>query len=1003
MQKGVRTKAGIWNRRWHFFCRFLTGTSGDRNFSQRKKMIVAGSLLAIAVVLLVTPRAYALDPSSVFSAIANWIIAIGTSLLITLMELLGLILIFLVDLLIKIVQYNNFVRAFPVTVGWPLMRDTVNMFFIIVILVSAFATIIGYPKEFHYKQVLPKLLLMAVLINFSKTLIGLMIDFSQVVLLTFVNGFKQAAGGNFVQALRIGDVMRIGSSLGEQVVDDSGGEIVVKWSQAQNVDSYTMMHIFGAAVFGTWILSISITLILIMIIFFLARVIMLWFLLITSPVMFFAWALPGKLQKGFSAFTDQWWQRLSTALIGGPVLAFFLWLSLAMAQKQGEFIGAQGLYQETKTSELEAAKSSRAGSGITSTKIGSPEVFAQFIIMVAFMLMGVQVAVSSSKAVGGPVGQLAGKIAGFGGSFGAGAAGAVLAARIGGRAVEKGAKTADRVLDIRGGVARQVLKTKAAQQLLPTGALAGLGRVAGERQKRVAKKAEETKQAFATLSPTERFKALQNLESSRFTGGTTRDAIVGMKAKEVMGGAFKKDASAKMLAEVKQDAAFANLSEEEQKMEAGRRVNQTIATALDSAEKYATQKGDSDLLSSINDEREKNASLISDIKSRQKMVGNLASDRAGLAKMRDDSFADAATTWAALKSNNWLNEAGELTVDQSDKTFKDFMRGRRGNFVRAHMDARERDPKVKESVATLLNGDATEEQLRSANYTVSISNNGKESRVIQGGVGASRTITQPTGRTFNRNEAQSGITDNGVKTRLNRELRSAGVNPDNLGVRMDNRLANEVIGAVKTINQAEGSAKPDAQARATAQLAKHDVHFSSTVGFDRESGAYQDGSAERLHTQAIKNIAQAGDGAAFANSLKQAVEARKQSKDRRVDALASHARAMEGEGLDQVEKMIEQATGAQKSELQKGLREIAQLGQSLGSQTRALSANEQAIADLEKQLRTKPRIQRLIAEGHSPSAPTTSPEIPELEIAPPATPPPPPIQPPPPAPPPTGE
>ena len=41
--------------------------------------------------------------------------------------------------------------------GWVIVRDLVNMFLIIV-LVSAFATIIGYDSSFHYTKVLPETL-----------------------------------------------------------------------------------------------------------------------------------------------------------------------------------------------------------------------------------------------------------------------------------------------------------------------------------------------------------------------------------------------------------------------------------------------------------------------------------------------------------------------------------------------------------------------------------------------------------------------------------------------------------------------------------------------------------------------------------------------------------------------------------------------------------------------------------------------------------------------------
>ncbi|MBU2566713.1 hypothetical protein KKG46_04090, partial [Patescibacteria group bacterium] len=353
---------------------FEDNDSQAKRKSRRRLFITISTVIAFFVVAMFVMPVLAAPQlqNDTMTMVANWIMGLIAKLVIWLMEMLGWLLLFLVELLIKIVQYNNFVHSFPVRVGWPIMRDTVNMFFIIVVLVSAFATIIGYPKEFRYRDILPKLLLMAVLINFSKTLIGLMIDFSQVILLTFVNGFKQAAGGNFVQALHIADIMRIEDTTG--VIKQEGNTLVVNSSAAGKASAWYMMNILVAAIFGAWIISISITLVLIMIIFFLARIIILWFLLITSPVMFFAWALPEKLKKGFRAFNENWWERLSTALIGGPVMAFFLWLALAMAQQEGELVGANGLYDAAPTSELTAksVSSDPSNQKIVATEIGNP-------------------------------------------------------------------------------------------------------------------------------------------------------------------------------------------------------------------------------------------------------------------------------------------------------------------------------------------------------------------------------------------------------------------------------------------------------------------------------------------------------------------------------------------------------------------------------------------------------------------------------------------------------
>jgi hypothetical protein len=53
----------------------------------------------------------------------------------------------------------------PCSNGWVITRDIANMFFIVILLVIAFATILQI-EQYNYKKWLPKLILMAILINF---------------------------------------------------------------------------------------------------------------------------------------------------------------------------------------------------------------------------------------------------------------------------------------------------------------------------------------------------------------------------------------------------------------------------------------------------------------------------------------------------------------------------------------------------------------------------------------------------------------------------------------------------------------------------------------------------------------------------------------------------------------------------------------------------------------------------------------------------------------------
>ncbi|MEA3272558.1 MAG: hypothetical protein U9P90_02720, partial [Patescibacteria group bacterium] len=206
---------------------------------------------------------------------------------------------------IAVANYNSFTDSPAVGMGWVIVRDIANMFFVVIFLVIAFGTILGV-EQYHYKKTLPRLLLMAILINFSKTIAGLVIDFGQVIMLTFVNAFTQAAGGNFLEILRIRELWSVAPTPGRllEVPDIAGGLVLACLVS---------------------IVSLVVMTIMTMILVF--RMVMLWLLVVISPLAFFSAAVPS---KAISGYYERWWKEFTNYVIVGPVLAFFIWLSLAV-------------------------------------------------------------------------------------------------------------------------------------------------------------------------------------------------------------------------------------------------------------------------------------------------------------------------------------------------------------------------------------------------------------------------------------------------------------------------------------------------------------------------------------------------------------------------------------------------------------------------------------------------------------------------------------------------
>lgn len=903
----------------------------------RQKYLLTGIVLAVFCIAFVAFPANA----NTASQLVNWIIAIFTKVLVYIMELLGYILIQLVDFLIQIVQFNNFVKAAPVRIGWPILRDTVNMFFIIVVLVSAFATIIGYPKEFHYRQILPKLLLMAVLINFSKTLIGLMIDFSQVVVLTFVNGFKAAAGGNFINALHIREVMNIDTKTGP-VITQVGNEIKIDSAAAAD-DDVTIYQIFNmllAAIFGIWLLSISITLIIIMVVFFLARIIILWFLLITSPVMFFAWSLPGKLQKAFSAFTDQWWSRLSSALIGGPVMAFFLWLSLAMAQGGngpdalvGD--GQSAIYSDTKRSQEVQGVETAYGAGeklgkIVVTEIGDAKTFSNFIIMVAFMLLGVQVAVQSSQALAPKLGGLARSISDTGGMMGVGVAGTVLGASL----ARKGASWAGGQVDKRYGVKAGAART-ALGIIQKTGVPVGVGtrmklaKTATEHQTASRKRAQEMKAAFGMLPPSMQMQEYENLANGKLSKyfGVKANTMAAQQNMATLAGSVpfmkaQQEEERKAVMKEKYGGKDYGGLNADQKLsvdtEARQRVDSKVAQKLDEGMKFALNNNMTDLQDQIKQAREKNPALFASVAQKSEVANKMSSDPEAERKLQDDSFMDMAFTVNFLRGKGFLNNDGNLTVDPVyDEDFKQIMRGRQGQLIGSTLDFMNTDEGNKRARALLSNKpeDKDNAMLNASadgkNYSVLLqpADNKHKPQVLSYSMG---------GVAMTQSQVLDGVSDDKRKA-LNLKLTQGGFTLDQVGMRLSNdRRADELTGNLATLNDSRAAQADKADARANI-MQKGLMTASGLFGVDEKgdfSGTTRQADYDNTVKNAYGNIKVGTDTEANVRVIARSLSGVKGQ------ALATHGAALKDSGYEALSKAIQQSSGEQKRALQEGLREI---------------------------------------------------------------------------------
>ena len=289
---------------------------------------------------------------------------------------LSKLLIVLTAVLMTFARYNKFNNAPPVQIGWVIVRDIANMFFIVVLLISAFMTIIGKAEDFgfHYSKVIPKLLVAAVLVNFSKTIILLLIDFSQVVTLTFISAFEGTIAGNVIQGFGLTQMVRFQTTT-------SGADYAV-----------SLMNVCLAYMLSIFLLTTAIATLLLYVGYFIFRIIALWMIIIFSPLAFLVGSLPGKAaEQAKGAMGGDFWNKFTPLLTGGPLIAFFLWLTFATIQQTA----ATGIANANIGFDFPE------NTPIFITQIGTASQLTSYIVAVVMMMMGFQVATSTADKVQG--------------------------------------------------------------------------------------------------------------------------------------------------------------------------------------------------------------------------------------------------------------------------------------------------------------------------------------------------------------------------------------------------------------------------------------------------------------------------------------------------------------------------------------------------------------------------------------------------------------------------
>lgn len=211
--------------------------------------------------------------------------------------------------------------AGAIYVGWTTIRDFINVAFIFVLLFAAISIILQTDK-YGLQKTITKVVIAALLLNFSLFFTKAIIDLSNIVALQFYSRIMDAAakaGGN-TSSIDGGLSAGLANTLGLQSIWVFGEGVKSQSSLGMNAYDLTVISLFG----GIFLLVFAFVLFMATVQFIL-RSIVLIFLMITSPVGFVGGAIPG-LEK----ISSEWWSRLKNNAIFAPAYTAVMYISCIM-------------------------------------------------------------------------------------------------------------------------------------------------------------------------------------------------------------------------------------------------------------------------------------------------------------------------------------------------------------------------------------------------------------------------------------------------------------------------------------------------------------------------------------------------------------------------------------------------------------------------------------------------------------------------------------------------
>ena len=245
-----------------------------------------------------------------------------------------------------------------ITLAWSAFRDVANIVIIAMFVFTAINIILGV-KEFGEKKLIARILIIAVLINFSLLFTKAIIDASNFTALQFYKASQlsgeaeskdqlttlktfssKGISGQFIDLMGLSSLAETSNAISNAAYGDASNKYVTA--------SGWIALLFG--LFAATLLLAAAAVLLYGCLLLVTRAVLLILLMLTSAIAFASWLVPHQfVSQGWTT----WWKSLLKTAFFAPILMIFLWGTVLVARAVKPAGGALGSLAKDPTSSLD--------------------------------------------------------------------------------------------------------------------------------------------------------------------------------------------------------------------------------------------------------------------------------------------------------------------------------------------------------------------------------------------------------------------------------------------------------------------------------------------------------------------------------------------------------------------------------------------------------------------------------------------------------------------------